>query len=125
MEVALVVVALFVALTAVGGGVAMALGVDSNVDPAWLEGTPFRSYRVPGVLLAGLVGGSALAAAVALFLDDTVGAGMAVIAGAILAGWITAEVRMLNQPDAPTATEILYFAVGLAMVGLGLALAIG
>ncbi len=121
VQVVLVVIDLFVALTAVGGGIAMAADIDKKVDPAWLEGTPFQSYRVPGVLLAGIVGGTALLAAVVTALDATSGGIVSVIAGVILAGWIVAEVIILNQPGAPTAIEVLYVVIGLSMISIGLA----
>ena len=57
----------FVGLTAVAGGVLLAAAPDGQLlaaDPAALEGTPFTDYRVPGVLLALLVGGGGLVAAV-------------------------------------------------------------
>ena len=85
-EVALLILAGFVALTAIGGGIALAAGLEGERFPAeWLEGSPFEDYRVPGLILAG-VGG---------------------------------EIRMLNQPSAPTATEVLYLAFATAMVVLG------
>ena len=121
----LAVLDLFVGLTAVGGGLAMAAGIDRRVDPAWLNGTPFRSYRLPGALLATLVGGSALVAFAVLLVDEGPGAIVSVVAGAILAGWIAVEVRVLDQPSAPTATESLYFTIGVVMMLLGLAIAAG
>ncbi len=40
----------FTALTAVGGGLALATGLEGNRFPAeLLRGTPFRSYVVPGL----------------------------------------------------------------------------
>ena len=125
MNVVLIAMDIVVALTAIGGGIALVLDVDRRVNPVWLEGTPCTSYRLPGVALAGIVGGSALVAAIVLLLDSTVGAGLSVIAGSILAVWIAVEVVVLNQPDAPTRIERLYFVLGLAMVVLGLGIAIG
>ncbi len=120
MIIALIALSAFVALTAIAGGLAMAFDVDRRVDPAWLDGTPFSSYRLPGVALAGLVGGSALTAVIALLNDDTLGAGLSVAAGLILVGWIAVEIRLLNQPDAPTVTEWVYLGLGGAMSVIGL-----
>lgn len=53
----------FVALTALGGGVALVAGLEEGRFPLeWLRGTPFTSYTLPGLLLAALVGGSAAVA---------------------------------------------------------------
>lgn len=124
MDVVLIVIDLFVAFTAIGGGLAMAFGIDKRVDPAWLEGTPFSNYRAPGFALAGLVGGSALLGAIMSILDGTIGAGLSATAGGVLCVWIAVEVRILNQPVAPTNAERFYFALGVSMLALGLVLAI-
>jgi hypothetical protein len=45
------------------------IGVTKDALPfpdVWLQGTPFRSYFVPGLILCLIVGGSQLAAALAL-----------------------------------------------------------
>jgi hypothetical protein len=45
-------------VTAVGGGTALATGLESDRFPAeMLRGTQFGSYVIPGLILAGVVGG--------------------------------------------------------------------
>jgi hypothetical protein len=110
-----------VALTAVPGGVALAVGAEDERYPTdWLRRTPFRTYRVPGVLLSGLVGGSAALAATQLLRHGDAGAAWSVPAGVILVGWIGAEIVLLDQPDPGSGVELGYLAAGCAMVGLGL-----
>jgi hypothetical protein len=110
----------FVALTAVGGGVALATGLEGERFPLeMLHGTPFTSYVVPGLLLALVVGGSATAASLATIRSPMLGGIASVAAGAIMVGWIGGEALILDQPDAPTPTELLYAAVGGAMMLLG------
>jgi len=53
----LFVASVFVAFTAIGGGVTLATGMD-KFPAEWLTGTPFRSYLIPGLILAVVVGGS-------------------------------------------------------------------
>jgi hypothetical protein len=49
----------FAAVTAVGGGTAWATGLESDRLPAeMLRGTQFGSYVIPGLSLAGVVGGA-------------------------------------------------------------------
>jgi hypothetical protein len=48
------------------------------------------------------------------------GAWVSTLAGATLMGQIAGEVRLLKQPI--SWIEVVYFAIGLAMVTLGLAL---
>lgn len=110
---------LLVALTAVGGGIALIVGLETGRFPAdWLEGTPFSSYVLPGVILAVVVGGSATLAALSLLRSPT-GGGASVLAGVVMMGWIIAEILLLKQPSEPTWTEVFYFALGLVMVLLG------
>jgi hypothetical protein len=55
-----------VALTAIGGGLALVLGLEqANYGAELLETTPFTSYLRPGLILAIVVGGSAAAATIA------------------------------------------------------------
>lgn len=117
---ALVVIDAFVALTAIGGGVALAAGLEANRFPLdWLQGTPFHSYLIPGLILAGVVGGSAAVAAVVTLRAPRAGGLVSVLAGVILLGQITGELVLLNQP-AWSAVEVFYFVLGLVMVALGL-----
>ena len=110
-----------VALTAVPGGVALAVGAEGERYPTdWLRRTPFRTYRVPGVVLSGLVGGSAALAAAHLLRYGDSGAAWSVPAGVVLVGWIGTEVVLLDQPDPGSPVELAYLAAGCAMVGLGL-----
>jgi hypothetical protein len=125
VRIALIVLTGFVALTAIGGGVAMVVRVD-RFPPEWLEDTPFRGYLVPGALLALLVGGSALVACVMLVKAAGYAWLAAGASGVVLCGWIVAEVAILKQPSAPTRTELVYLAVGALTVALALAsLALG
>jgi len=108
----------FVALTAIGGGVTLALGVD-KFPPDWLVGTPFRSYVIPGLILAVVVGGSAAAATVASLLKRDMGTLVSMLAGAILLGWLLGErVILPSRAFVPQFwwLEALYIASALLMV---------
>lgn len=118
-QIALLVLDAFVALTAIGGGVALATELEGERFPLdYLKGTPFRSFVAPGLILAGAVGGCAALAGAATIADAERGAILSIAAGAILIGYITVEIAILNQPSW-TKTEAFYLAVGLAMAGLG------
>lgn len=122
LRITLFVVNVFAAVTAVAGGLALAFGLDT-FPASWLSGTPFTSYLIPGLMLTIVVGGSAAIAVAAIFLSPDGGARSSLVAGVIMMGWIVGETIILNQPSRPSWTEIIYFAVGLAMAGLGLAMA--
>jgi hypothetical protein len=53
VRVVLVVFDAFAALTAIGGGIALIMGLESNRFPLeMLRGTPFSSYTMPALLLS-------------------------------------------------------------------------
>lgn len=114
----------FTALTATSGGIALAAGLEGGRLPRrLLKGTPFSSYVVPGLMLAGTVGGSSTLAALAMLRNPEIGARASVAAGGITMGWIAGEVLVLDRREARSWVEALYFAIGLTMAGLGLRLA--
>ncbi len=113
------IIAGFIALTAIGGGIAILTGIDP-FPPEWLVGTPFPDYTIPALLLSVVVGGSALIAAIAIFMRGNKGLMAAMLAGAIMMGYIIVEVLILKQmPPGPTPIEIFYFVLGLLLFGLG------
>lgn len=110
----------FAELTAVGGGIALATGLEGDrFPPEYLEGTPFDGYVVPGLILAGVVGGSATVAAVATLRSKEIGGLISVIAGVVMMGWIAGEILILNKPSW-TWTDLFYLVLGSAMAALGL-----
>lgn len=125
-RIALLAVDGFAAVSAVGGGMALALGLEGGrFPPELLRGTPFRSYLVPGALLAGVVGKSATWAAILTVTRPRAGGAVSVLAGATMAGWIVGEVAVLRAPEARSKVEGVYLVVGAAMAGLGLAVWLG
>ena len=116
----LIVLDAAVAATAIGGGLALAAGLEDQRFPrSMLHRTPFPDYRIPGVLLAGGVGGCAAAALAEQLSPARQGGGWSVVAGVVLGGWLLGEIALLDQPQAPTPVEVAYLAAGGAMAGLG------
>lgn len=113
----------FVALTASGGGIALMTGLEGARFPlAMLDGTPFDSYVLPGLLLAAVVGGSATIATLAMLRNPELGAALSQLAGIVMVGWIIGEMVLLDQPVEPTMTEIVYLVLGLVMILVGMLL---
>lgn len=114
----------FVAVTALTGGLLMALGSwfgperlglprEMAVPDSMLAGSPFASYLVPGLLLAAVVGGVHLAAFI-LVLRRHRWAGIAsATAGYAILTWIF--VQMVFIPF--SVLQAVYFAAGLAELG--------
>ena len=114
-RVALVVVDLFAAVSAVVGAIGLVVGF-MNIPESVLSGSPFTDFTVPALLLGVVVGGSALAAAtIEVFGPRRFMALASAAAGCIMAGWITIEVAMIGLGS---WLQPLYFGVGLLMIAL-------
>jgi hypothetical protein len=115
VRIALVVVNLFAALSAIVGAVGLLVGY-MEVPLSELRGTPFADFTVPALLLGIVVGGSALAAAmIVLFGSQRIQALASAAAGCIMVGWMMVEIAMISLN---IWVQALYFAVGLLMIGL-------
>jgi hypothetical protein len=77
-----------------GGWYAMA-GAE-GVPRDWLEGTAFSTYRVPGLILFAIVGGTAAIAAVSTFAGHPQAAIAARLAGWTLVIWLAAQVSIIG-----------------------------
>lgn len=100
------------------GGVIGGIGVTKDALPfpdVWLEGTPFHSYFVPGLILCLIVGGSHLAAAFAMLWRHSLARAASVFAGFVLIGWMIGELVLIGF-RAPI--QAWFLAMGLIEVGL-------
>jgi hypothetical protein len=112
IRISLVVLEVFVALTALVGGLALLIGA---FPAQWLpveqlQGGTFSDYTVPALLLTIVVGGSSLLAAVTVFTGREVGVLASLAAGAILVGGVVVEGAMV---DHMTFLQPFYFVLGL------------
>ena len=103
--------------TGLAGGVLLAAAPDGSLlraDPATLAGTPFTDWRVPGVLLAGLVGGGFLLAGWWQWRGRRHARELSMAAGAGLVCFEAAELAWLGfQP-----LEAVFAVVGVTVIGL-------
>ena len=119
VRIALVVVDLFAAVSAIVGAVGLIVGY-MDIPLGVLEGTPFADFTVPALLLGIVVGGSALVAAtIAVFGPRRIEAPASAVAGCIMVGWMTIEVAMIGLE---IWVQAAYFVVGLVMIGLAVLL---
>jgi hypothetical protein len=126
IRIVLLVIAAFIATSAIEGGVAVVEGVvfGYKLPLAWLAGTPFSDYTIPGLALAIVVGGSALLAAATAFIHREWAVLVSVLAGLVMAGYLVVEVISIDSKlgDAlpiSLAVQFFYFVLGLALFGLG------
>jgi hypothetical protein len=95
----------FGALCAFGGGYYGLAGA-KDVPREWLEGTPFKDYFFPSLILFVVVGGSCLIAAAAVLARLQIGRVAAFGAAAVLLIWLAVESLMLGYVSwmQPTTT---------------------
>jgi hypothetical protein len=114
VRIALVVLEALIALSAISGGLWLAAG-KSGLDVAWLAGTPFSDYTIPGLLLAIVVGGCALLAAATVFIHREWAVAVSGAAGLLMAGYEVVRVAMMGHFD---WFYELSFVFGIAVFGL-------
>ncbi len=85
----------FAALNAFAGGSYGLLGA-KGVPKDWLEGSPFRSYFVPSLILVVIVGGSFLLAAVAVFRRWRHDRFLTIAAAVVVFGWLATQVAIIG-----------------------------
>jgi hypothetical protein len=116
IHVILTVLAFFLSLTAILGGIAlMANFYTPPVD--FLQGSIFKDFTVPGLALSLLVGGSALFAAILLLRKSKYATLFATTAGIIIMFFEFVEVMVIGSPAGPARfMQIFYFGMGTAIV---------
>jgi hypothetical protein len=77
-------------------GMRYALGGAPNLPTEWLDGTPFRDYRVPALILGCVYAPVSLAATSALWRRADHAGELAIAAGAVEVGWIVAQVWLIG-----------------------------
>jgi hypothetical protein len=85
----------FAALNAFGGGYYAMSGAE-GIPTAWLAGSPFHDYFLPGLVLFFVVGGAMGVAAIALLTGTRIARSAALVAGAIVLAWILVQVSIIG-----------------------------
>jgi hypothetical protein len=86
---------LLLALNAFGGGFYGMAGA-GNVSVAWLEGSPFRSYFLPGLFLFAVIGGTALWAAILVFRKHRLARLSALICALLVLAWLGVQLAIIG-----------------------------
>lgn len=107
---------LFQGITAIGGGAMLALRPDGSLirmPIEWLRHSPFESYLIPGLVLAIVVGGSALVAAAFIVLRRSNAWFMSAVAGSGVVIWIVVQLAMTRMFH---PLQIVYLVTGAAIL---------
>src|SRR5215469_18121271 len=99
IRIALIVIEAFIGLAAIGGGIALLTGAFPAqwLLVAWLQGTPFSDYTIPGLILLIVVGGGMLLAAATQFIQHKWAVLLSAAMGFVMLGWITFEVAIIDR----------------------------
>lgn len=110
----LMVLEVVMGLAAVGGGVGLILTNGLGMPLESLEGSPFGSYTIPGLVLF-LVGVINLAGAASLLRRHQWGAPLSAIVGLMWVGWFVVQVAVVGLAS---WQQPFYFGVGLLILVL-------
>ncbi len=130
MRLALVIMETFIGLGAIGGGTAIltnAFDFDQWLPVAWLAGTPFRNYTIPGLLLLIVIGCGMLLAASTLFIQRAWAVLFSAAMGLAMISFEVCEVAIIDryvQAVIPStvAQQVLFTGLGVAILGLAVSL---
>jgi hypothetical protein len=124
IRIALAVIEACIGLGAIGGGIALLRGAMGQWLPvAFLQGTPFSDYIIPGLILTVVVGGGMLLAAATQFITCEWAVLLSAAMGLILIGWEIVEVAIIDryaQAVVPSTVvqQVLFSVLGLVIIGL-------
>lgn len=120
IRILLIVLTLFLAITAFGGGIQLLTGF--YVPPVeMLAGSPFEDFTIPGLALGLIVGGSALFAAVLLVRRSRFALLASIAAGLVILFFEFVEVLVIGSPAGPSRfMQILYFGMGTVIIATAL-----
>jgi len=119
----LLIVQVLVALSAAVSGVALALGERAGslgiIPPLeWLEGTPFDSYLLPGLVLIVVVGGTHALAFILLLRRTGWALAASAVAGFGMVIWVFVQMALIPY----SFLQAVYFGAGLLEIVLVLLL---
>lgn len=99
MRLFLLILVSFVALTALPGGIMMAYhpdGSELGLSTDMLYASPFKSYFIPGLILALVVGGCNLVGLFLIMTDNSHSYKFCLLSGILLLGWIVAQMLLMQ-----------------------------
>ncbi len=114
-----------IGLSAVAGGVGLAMdptGASLGMSTAWLDGSPFPNFLIPGLFLLSVNGIGTLAGALLTLRAYRYAGEVAALLGVVMMGWITIQVLVISGGAGISWLQPFYFVVGLVELGLGLLL---
>src|SRR5215472_18843948 len=124
IRILLLVIEAIIGLGAIGGGIAILTGVfDQWLPLAWLQGTPFTDFTIPGMTLSIVIGGGMVLAAATILIRREWAVILSAVMGLAMIGFEIVEVATIDRyPDAiipsTLAQQGLLSILGLVIFGL-------
>jgi hypothetical protein len=124
IRILLLVIEAIIGLGAIGGGIGILTGAfDQWLPLAWLQGTPFTDFTIPGLTLLIVIGGGMLLAAATIFIQSEWTVILSAVMGLAMIGFEIVEVLTIDRfPDAiipsTLAQQGLMSFLGLIIFGL-------
>src|SRR2546423_15646603 len=98
IRIALIVIEAIIGLGALAGGIAILTGAfDQWLPLAWLQGTPFSDYNIPGLILFIVIGGGMLLAAATVFVQHEWAVLLSAAMGLIMIGFEVFEAAIIDH----------------------------
>jgi hypothetical protein len=120
LQASLVASTSFLAITAIGGGVGLLMGMNAP-STNLLQGSPFSDFSLPGLVLLVVVGGSALTASVLTLRHHPSAPLSCALAGVLIFCFEFVEVLAIGSPPGIGRNlQIFYFLLGLAIMALAI-----
>jgi hypothetical protein len=124
VRIILVILEVIIGLGAFGGGLAILTGAFDQWFPiAWLQGTPFTDYTIPGLILLIVIGGGMLLAAATIFIQHEWPVILSALMGLVMIGFEIFEVAIIDRytnaiVPSTLAQQALMSGLGLVIFGL-------
>lgn len=118
----LVVAMVFQGFSGVAGGFGLTFdpsGASLGIPRMWLEGSPFSSYLIPGLVLLIVLGAGPLIVGWGLWRRRPWAKTAAPLVGAALVVWIAVEIAVIGYHSSPPL-QAIYGPLGVVMLVLGL-----
>lgn len=110
-----------IGLGAIFGGIALLTGAfhfDQWIPVAWLAGTPFSDYTIPGLLLLIVVGGGMLLAATTVFVKREWAVLLSTAMGLVMIGFEAVEVAIIDRYAQAVVPPTIVQQILLSTLGL-------
>jgi hypothetical protein len=120
----LMLAVLFQGLSGVVGGIALMVdpsGSLMQIRLKWLQGSPFDSYLIPGIILFFVLGMFPMSVASSLLVRRPWSRFAALLVGLALVGWIAVEILLIGYYPRPPL-QLIYGILGVVIVVLSLLL---